>query len=266
MVANENGKGNQKLSALIITYNEEENICDVLDCLDFADEIIIVDSFSTDSTVKLATENPKVTVYQNRFEDFTKQRNLALSYAQHDWILFLDADERLTSASRNEVIRTINDPNAKDAYYIYRLFYFCGAKIRFSGTQNDKNFRLFRKSKASYDVKKKVHETLVVHGSIGILKSKIKHYSFASYDSYKDKMIHYGVLKGQERHAKQQNYAFAAHLAKVVFRFSKTYILDLGILDGRRGFQLCYLQSLSVHETFMSLKKEEKKHRLALKV
>lgn len=266
MVAQENQHLNQKLSALIITYNEEDNIDDVLTCLDFADEIIIVDSFSTDATVKLAAAHPKVTVYQHCFEDFTKQRNLALSYAQHDWILFLDADERLTPACRNEVMKTINDPAAKDAYYIYRLFYFCGAKIRFSGTQNDKNFRLFRKSKASYDVKKKVHETLVVNGSIGILKNKIEHYSFASYDTYKEKMIHYGVLKGQEQHAKQHNYIFATHYAKVLFRFAKAYILDLGILDGRKGLQLCYLQSLSVHETFMSLKKEEKKHRLALKV
>ena len=81
---------NQKLTALIITYNEANNICDALACLNFADEIIIVDSFSTDDTVQLALSQPKVKVYQHHFEDFTKQRNLALSYANNDWIIFLD--------------------------------------------------------------------------------------------------------------------------------------------------------------------------------
>jgi len=257
---------NQKLTALIITYNEANNICDALACLDFADEIIIVDSFSTDDTVQLALSQPKVKVYQHHFEDFTKQRNLALSYANNDWIIFLDADERLTQASKQEILKTIHNPAAKDAYYMYRLFYFCGEKIRFSGTQNDKNFRLFRKSKAVYDGKKKVHETLVVDGSIGILKHKILHYSFADYDSYRDKMIHYGTLKGQERYLKNEGYLAVMHVAKVLFRFSKAYFIDLGILDGKRGFQLCYLQSLSVHETFLSLKREERKHKLALKI
>lgn len=256
----------QKLTALIITYNEASNIRDAIACLNFADEIIIVDSYSTDETVQIALTMPKVSVYQHHFEDFTKQRNLALSYATNDWIIFLDADERLTQLSVQEICRTINNPAAKDAYYMYRLFYFCGEKIRFSGTQNDKNFRLFRRSKAMYDGKKKVHETLVVNGSIGILKHKIHHYSFADYASYRNKMIHYGMLKGQERHLKNEVYFAFIHFAKVMFRFFKAYIIDLGILDGKRGFQLCYLQSLSVHETFLSLKREERKHRLALKI
>jgi len=227
----------QKISALIITYNEEDNISEVLKSLEFADEIILVDSFSTDRTLELARLHPKVKIYQNKFEDFTKQRNLALTYASNDWVLFLDADERLTKACQTEIVETIN----------------------FSGTQNDKNFRLFKKSKATYDTKKKVHETLIVNGTIGSLKNKIWHYSFADYTSYKEKMVHYGALKGKELYAKNKRYSLLSHLAKVSFKFFKAYFLKLGILDGRRGYQLCYLQSLSVHETFMSLKREEKR-------
>lgn len=249
----------QKISALIITYNEEDNISEVLKSLEFADEIILVDSFSTDRTLELARLHPKVKIYQNKFEDFTKQRNLALTYASNDWVLFLDADERLTEACQTEIVETINDPQAKDAYYMYRLFFFCGERINFSGTQNDKNFRLFKKSKATYDTKKKVHETLIVNGTIGSLKNKIWHYSFADYASYKEKMVHYGALKGRELYAKNKRYSLLSHLAKVSFKFFKAYFLKLGILDGRRGYQLCYLQSLSVHETFMSLKREEKR-------
>jgi len=249
----------KKISALIITFNEEENIKEVLPNLSFADEIIVLDSFSTDSTAELALQNDKVKLYQNKFEDFTKQRNLALSYATNDWVLFLDADERLTPEGQQEVMETISKENAKDAYYMYRLFYFCGDKIRFSGTQNDKNFRLFKKSKASYDTQKKVHETLVVNGEVGVLKNKLLHYSFASYKAYEEKMIHYGLLKGKELYLKGKKYAFTTHISKVAFKFFKSYFLKLGILDGMRGFQLCYLQSLSVHETFESLKKEKRK-------
>ncbi|WP_324756992.1 glycosyltransferase family 2 protein [Sphingobacterium thalpophilum] len=249
----------QKISALIITYNEEGNIDEVLQSMDFADEIILLDSFSTDRTLERARLHPKVKIFQNKFEDFTKQRNLALTYASNDWILFLDADERLSEACRSEILKTINDPDAKDAYYMYRLFFFCGERINFSGTQNDKNFRLFRKSKAAYDSKKKVHETLIVNGTIGSLKNKIWHYSFADYASYKEKMIHYGELKGKELYAKHKRYSVLSHWAKVSFKFFKAYFLKLGILDGRRGYQLCYLQSLSVHETFKSLKREGKK-------
>lgn len=249
----------QKLSALIITYNEEDNIMDVLHCLDFADEIIVLDSFSADNTVLLASRNPKVRLYQHKFEDFTKQRNLALSYAKHDWVLFLDADERITEALQREIVDTINGPDAKEAYYIYRIFYFCGKKIKYSGTQNDKNFRLFRKSRAHYDNVKKVHETLVVDGRIGILKNKMPHYSFADYAAYKEKMIHYGTLKGQELHARGKRYSLLKDWVKTAFKFFKAYFLKLGVLDGTQGYQLCYLQSLSVHETYKSLKREEER-------
>ncbi len=246
------------LSALIITYNEEKNVEEVISSLAFADEIIVVDSFSQDKTVEILLKNPKVKIYQHHFEDFTKQRNLAISYAEHDWILFLDADERLTSASQKEIELIINDPKAKEAYYMYRTFYFCGEKIRFSGTQGDKNFRLFKKSKARYDENKKVHETLIVNGEIGILKTRLLHYSFASYEAYRNKMVHYGVLKGKELHAKGKKYNIFTHLAKTSFKFFKAYFLKQGVLDGKRGLQLCYLQSLSVHETYKSLKREDK--------
>lgn len=138
------------ISGLIITYNEEKNIQEVLECFDFCDEIIIVDSFSTDKTVEIAKQFPHVKVIQNTFEDFTKQRNLALDAAKNDWVLFLDGDERITPALRQEIIAELDKPVQKDAYYFYRKFFFGQKPIHFSGTQSDKNFRLFRKSRARY--------------------------------------------------------------------------------------------------------------------
>ncbi len=242
------------VSGLIITYNEQENIREVLDCFDFCDEIIVVDSYSTDHTVEIARSFPKVVVIQNQFKDFTQQRNLALAHAKNDWVLFLDGDERITPKLKKEIIKTIKSPNAKDAYYFYRTFFLGSTKINFSGTQKDKNFRLFRKSKAHYSESKKVHETLEVNGTIGFLKHKLLHYSFESYDQFKHKMLSYGRLKGQELRLNGKKYFFLAQWSKVIFKFFKTYFLKLGILDGINGLKISYLQSLYVYETYRTLK------------
>lgn len=104
---------------------------------------------------------------------------------------------------------------------------------------------------------KKVHETLEVKGTIGVLKNKLLHYSVSDYESYKEKMIHYGVLKGKELAAKGKKYNVLVQYLKTAFKFFKAYIMRLGILDGKEGYQLSYLQSLSVYETYESLKKEQ---------
>lgn len=247
---------NEKISGLIITYNEEKNIQEVLECFDFCDEIIVVDSFSTDRTVEIASKNPKVKVIQHVFKDFTKQRNLALNLAANDWVLFLDGDERITPQLRTEIIEVINSTTKKDAYYMYRTFFVGRKKISFSATQNDKNFRLFRKSKAHYVGHKRVHETLDVQGSTGVLKNRLLHYSFENFEQFKSKMLSYGSLKGAELAEKGRKYSVLTHYAKVVFKFFKTYFLKLGFLDGLDGLKISYLQSLYVHETFQTLKKQ----------
>jgi glycosyltransferase involved in cell wall biosynthesis len=245
------------ISGLIITHNEEKNMQEVLNCFDFCDEIVVVDSYSTDKTVEIAKKFPNVKVIQNKFEDFTKQRNLALDAAKNDWVLFLDGDERITPELRQEIIEELNKPKQKDAYYFYRKFFFADKPINFSGTQSDKNFRLFRKSKARYAAGKMVHETLEVNGTIGILKNKLLHYSVSDYESYRKKMIHYGILKGKELAAKGKKFNILVQYLKTAFKFFKAYVMRLGILDGKEGYQLSFLQSLSVFETYESLKKEQ---------
>ncbi len=252
----------EKISGLIITFNEEKNIQEILDDFSICDEIIVVDSFSSDQTVSIAQQNPKVKIIQHPFEDFTKQRNVALDAAANDWVLFLDGDERITPELQQEIISELNKFDKKDAYYFYRKFYFAGSPINFSGTQTDKNFRLFRKSKCRYVVDKKVHETLAVNGSIGFFNNKLQHFSVSDYESYKDKMIHYGNLKGQELFDKGKKFSVLTQYLKSAFKFFKTYFLRLGFLDGKEGFQLSVLQTLSVFETYESLKKEQLKSKL----
>lgn len=249
----------EKLSGAIITFNEEKNIQEVLECFDFCDEIIVVDSFSTDRTVEIARQNPKVKIIQHVFEDFTTQRNLALNAAKNDWILFLDGDERITPQLKSEIVAEMAKPEKSDAYYFYRKFFFEGKPIHFSGTQTDKNFRLFRKSKCHYKTDRKVHETLEVNGKIGSLKNKLLHYSVTDYASYRDKMKHYGQLKGEELYEKGKRYSIFVQYGKSLFKFIKTYFLRFGVLDGKEGFKIAALQTLNVFWTYSALREKEKK-------
>ena len=114
----------EKITGLIITFNEEKNIQEIIDNFSICDEIIVVDSFSSDQTVEIAKQNLKVKVIQHRFEDFTKQRNIALDAATNDWVLFLDGDERIPTELQQEIIAELNKSDKKEAYYFYRKFYF----------------------------------------------------------------------------------------------------------------------------------------------
>lgn len=243
------------LSALIITYNEENNIESVIKDLDFAAEIIVIDSFSTDQTVAIASGFTNVKVVQHAFENYAKQRNFALNLAQNNWILFLDADERLGSELKDEIIEIIHQKESHSAYYFYRTFMFKATKLHFSGWQTDKIFRLFQKDKAHYALQKIVHEKLIVNGSIGKLKNKLIHYSYKDYSSYKQKMILYGKLKAKEEFSKGTQPHFFHFYIRPLYQFLYQYLIRMGILDGKKGIIICYLNALSVHARFQELKK-----------
>lgn len=243
------------LSALIITYNEEKHIQSVLQDIDFADEIIVIDSYSTDKTVTLVREFPKAKLIQNKFIDYSSQRNFAIECAQNPWILFIDADERFTDELREEVIETVQKPDAKSAYLFYRIFYFKNEHLRFSGWQTDKIFRLFQKDKARYVTERLVHEKLKVNGSVGKLKHKLIHYSYTDYASYKSKMVNYGKLKAKEEMAKGVHPNFFHFYLHPAYKFLYQYLVRLGFLDGRKGVIICYLNALSVWVRYQELKK-----------
>ncbi|WP_367998445.1 glycosyltransferase [Cellulophaga lytica] len=243
-----------KISALLITYNEENNICDIIENLSFAHEIIVIDSFSTDKTEELAKKYKHITFIKREFKNYTDQKSYALSLAKNNWILFLDADERISSPLKNEIISTVNIPFPSAAYFMYRIFMYEGKKINFSGTQRDKNYRLFQKSKVKFDPDLIVHETLLVNGSVGILKNKLLHYSYDSYKAYKVKMLRYGKMKAQEDFAKNKK-ATPFHLyLKPIGKFIEHYIIKLGVLDGIKGMIICYLYALSTRKRYTYLK------------
>jgi glycosyltransferase involved in cell wall biosynthesis len=243
-----------KISAIILTFNEEKNINEVLETVSFADEIIVLDSISHDATKQIALAHKNIKFFEKKFENYTSQRNYALDFATHDWILFLDADERIVPKLKEEILKAVNT-NEFVAYNFYRKFYYKRTPIHFSGTQTDKRICLFRKAKAKYSEKKLVHETLEVNGKTGFLKEKLLHYSFDDFEDYKNKMIFYGKLKAKELHLTGKKYSILKQWSKTFFKFFKTYFLRLGFLDLYNGLIVCYLQTLSVHITYTELKK-----------
>lgn len=253
----------EKITALIITYNEIGYIEKCLESVSFVDEIIVVDSYSTDGTYEYLLEHPKVKVIQNPFENFTAQKSFALKQAKNDWVLFLDADEVVPTSLKDEILNTVASQNDVVAYWFYRQFMFQNEKLRYSGWQTDKNYRLFRKSKAKFSDRRIVHETLDVDGKSGILTEKLIHFCYKNYEDYKSKMLSYGRLKAMECFYRERKFNYAAMYLKTGWKFFNHYILRLGFLDGKKGFIICYLNALGVLERFKELKRLERKNELA---
>jgi len=244
---------NNHLTAIIPTFNEEKNIKEAIENLSFADEILIIDSFSTDKTIEIAKQF-KVKILQRKFDNFSSQKNYAISQAQNNWILMLDADERLTTKAINEIVRTLNKKNIADAFWMHRQNYFLGKKISFSGWQNDKVIKLFNRTKAKYNGKL-VHEEIECSGKTAFLKSKLLHYTYREKEDYKKKIELYAKLKSEELF-KQNIKPIAYHFYfKPVYRFVYHYIFKLGFLDGKSGFTIAKINAYGVKKRYDDLKK-----------
>ncbi|WP_304143175.1 glycosyltransferase family 2 protein [Mesoflavibacter zeaxanthinifaciens] len=243
-----------KISGVVITYNEEKHIEALIKNLDFVDEILFIDSFSTDNITKILENYPSVNFIQHRFKNFASQRNFAISKACGEWILFLDADERISTELRNEILTIINKPSKPVAYKIPRKFYINNKPINFSGLQTDYIFRLFKKGEAFYDENKYVHEQLNFSGDFGLLNAYIKHYTYKNFSDYKNKTIFYANLKAKELVDSKKQFSYFKLILKPLYKFFYNYIFRLGFLDGKQGFIICYLNAYGVYIRYKKLK------------
>jgi glycosyltransferase involved in cell wall biosynthesis len=239
------------ISALAITYNEESNIESYIKSLSFADEIIIVDSNSTDETAKIAKQN-NVTFIQREFDNFSNQKNFAISQANYDWIVFFDLDETISHELAEEIQKKIASNSNTVAYNVKRNFHFMGKHIKYSGFQNDLAIRVFKKKHCKYN-NKLVHETLEVNGKIETLKNRSEHYSYKGYDNYNDKLTRYSKLQAEMLYKKNVRPNLYHFLVRPWYRFFHQYIIKLGFLDGKEGFILAYLSAFAVYKRYIQL-------------
>lgn len=248
-----------KVTAIIPTLNEEENIERAISSLDFADELIVIDSFSTDNTVSILKKYPEIRILQRKFDDFSSQKNYAIGKASYDWIFLLDADEEVTYELKKELLGIISSDDVNcSGFYMYRNFFIEKERLFFSGYQRSKVIRFFNRKKSSYAGK--VHEKIVSTGTILPLNAKINHYSYNSYKQYKSKLKFYAKLQALELYEIHKKTTIYHSYLKPVFRFLTHYLFKLGFLDLKKGFVISYLQGYGVYMRYKELKKLYKKN------
>jgi glycosyltransferase involved in cell wall biosynthesis len=232
------------ISAIVITYNEELNIEECLVTLKFADEIIVVDSKSTDNTAALAkkyTEN--IIVVDNL--PYGKKKNIGIENALSDWILWIDADERISDELKLEIIDITKTGNL-NAYYINRKSFFINKFIKHCGWYPDYTLRLFKRVTGIKFDTAQVHEKISFKGKTGKLNNEILHYTDRDIDHYVDKLNRYTSLSASELNKKNRSTRVLDIIFRPVFTFLKMYFFKLGILDGFTGLILCVLSSYHV--------------------
>ena len=234
-----------KLSAIVITLNEEKNIGSCLASLSLADELLVIDSGSTDATVSIARSSG-AKVFVHAFSDFASQRNFALEQATGDWILFVDADETVTPELTEE-IRSLLDQNPKPCLYkLPRHTYFLGHLLRFGDSRNDAPIRLFPRNHVAWT--QPVHETVSSDLPCGSLKNVLLHYSTRDWNHYQEKIRLYIPLELVTMRKKEIQASLANILMRPAARFFSVYFLNLGVLDGFAGLQYA---TLSAYYTFL---------------
>ncbi len=246
-----------KITAIIPSFNEASNITEAIRSVLWADEVLVVDSYSTDDTISLAKKEG-ASVIQREYENSASQKNWAIPQAKHPWIFLLDADERCSKELRDEIQQGVSSGSfEKNAYWIYRTNYFMGKHVRFSGWQGDKVIRLFRRDHCKYE-EKHVHAEVVTSGQVGFLKSKITHNTYQSMDHFEEKMKRYASWSALDYESKTGRIGFFHLQMKPAFRFIRHYILKGGLFDGKVGFQISKMMALGVRWRYEIIKAKRK--------
>ena len=238
---------NIKLTVAIITYNEESNIERCINSIkEIADQILVVDSFSTDST-KSICNNLKVDFIENTFEGHIEQKNFALNKARYDFVLSLDADETLDKTAISS-IKGIKQNWKYDGYEINRMTRYCGKWIKYCGWYPDTKLRLVDKSKSKWGGTNP-HDKLNVNSNhISRLKGKILHYTLDTQKQHIDQINYFTDISSLALYKNGKSVTILKIILAPIFKFFRDYILKLGFLDGFAGFVIC---SNSAHAKFL---------------
>lgn len=232
-----------RISAVIITFNEEDRLPDALASLQgIADEIVVVDSYSTDRTLAIARA-AEARVWQNRFEDYGRQKNFALGKAAHEWILNLDADERVSPELKRAILdlKEKAAPPEVAAFAINRKTFYLGRWIRHSGWYPDRKIRLFRKSSATWQGR--IHEKLLVTGGVSRLGGDILHFTYRDIGDHVRRLDRYANFQAEEIVRRDINLLLPRLLILPPVTFLRHYIWKMGLFDGFPGLVIATVSS-----------------------
>jgi glycosyltransferase involved in cell wall biosynthesis len=230
-----------KISAVVITKNEELNIRECLETLKWADEIVIIDSNSTDNTRAIASEFTQ-NIFSTYSDVFSEKRAMSFDKCSNDWILFLDADERITPKLQEEIL-SLTPVAGVYGYRLSRRNYCFGQWLKHSGVYPDKHIRLFNKQHASI-TPRIIHEGVEITGSVGELKNDFIHYSFRDMTQMMDKINLYSTLEAKEKLTKNKQISKAGVFTHALSAFLRVYISRKGFKDGAGGFFLSFCYSM----------------------
>jgi glycosyltransferase involved in cell wall biosynthesis len=240
------------ITAIVTTFNEQQNIGSCIESLLWCDEILVVDSFSTDRTAEIARSYPKVRFVQRTYYGSASQKNWAMDQVQNEWILIFDADERCTPALQREIVALLGTHPKHDAYTIKRRVHFLDRVIRFSGWQHDRVVRLVRRGCARYP-NRRVHADMITRGQAPILRNPMEHYMTDTLDEYIRRIEKYSFWGASQHWKEGKRAGFPEVFGRSVWRFIRTYLFQLGILDGMHGLVFCMLQSFGTYRKWSLL-------------
>ncbi len=247
-----------KLSVVTIALNEERNIVECLESVRWADELIVVDSGSLDNTVDLAQRFP-AKVMQMEWRGYGATKNEALQHATGDWVLWLDADERVTPELAAEIKQRIREDDKSVAgYTVARRAYFLGKWIKHSGWYPSRVTRLFRRSSGKFS-ETKVHERLLLDGVTADLHNDLLHYTDPDLHHYFEKFNRYTSLAAEDLQAAGKPFSLYDVIVRPPFVFFKMFIMRLGFLDGIHGFVLSVASMSYVFVKYAKLWELQKK-------
>ena len=232
----------QPLTVIVPCKDERMNIRACIESFyGIADEVLIADSGSEDDTIEIALEFEKVRVINREYITSGNFKNWAIPQAKHEWVLIVDADERITPELANEIILELSRGPSEDGFWIYRDNHFMGKKLRFGDARSDKVLRFFHRDRGRYEGPSDHGEVRISTGRVGVMKNKMQHFSVWDYDQLFDKIHRYTTLQAQQWSENGRDTSYFKLLIRPMFRFVREYILQFGILDGKAGIQTAWI-------------------------
>lgn len=232
----------QPLTVIVPCKNEQSNIRACIESfVSIADEILIADSGSTDDTLKIVTQFENVRIIEREYVTSGDFKNWAIPQARHEWVLIVDADERITDSLRHEIYMELSRGPSVDGFWIYRNNHFMGHALRYGDARTDKVLRLFHRDRGRYAGPSDHGEIKVSTGKVATLKSKMDHFSAWNYDQIFDKIRRYTTVQADQWKEAGVDTSVFKLLVRPMWRFFREYILQGSILDGKAGIQTAWI-------------------------